>query len=504
MALDVLLVNPGGRMGIYQALGKELAAIEPPVWAGLMATFLRLKGLQVRLLDAEAMGWTPEEVAAQVEELKPHLCAVVVYGQQPSASTQNMPAAGRTAKAIKALTPKQAVIMVGGHVASLPERTLAEEACDFVAGGEGLHTLLDLAQALAEGASDLSKVRGLWRRDELGRAVSGPSAPLLTDLDGEMPMIAWDLLPMERYRAHNWHCFGGKDRMPYAAVYTTLGCPFRCSFCCIQAPFRDGEQVQGLKEGTNSYRYWSVPKVLDQLELLHKQYGVVNVKFADEMFVLNPRHILGIADGIIERGLKLNIWAYSRIDTAKPAYYEKLKRAGFNWLALGIEAASERVRDDVQKGFGQELVRNVVRGIQGAGIHVIGNYIFGLPEDDHQTMQATLDLALELKCEMGNFYSAMAYPGSALYTGALRDGLALPEQWSGFSQHAKDSQPLATHHISAAEVLAFRDQAFQSYFRDPGYLAVVREKFGEATVAEILAMCDVPLERNLVQAGSRR
>ena len=76
-------------------------------------------------------------------------------------------------------------------------------------------------------------------------------------------------------------------------------------------------------------------------------YGVRNIKFADEMFVLNQRHVLGICDLIIERGYDLNIWAYARVDTVKDGMLDKLKRAGFNWLALGIEAANDGVLTDV-------------------------------------------------------------------------------------------------------------------------------------------------------------
>ena len=90
-----------------------------------------------------------------------------------------------------------------------------------------------------------------------GAPVTNPAAPLVKDLDADMPGVAWDLLPMSRYRAHNWHCFGHLQREPYAALYTTLGCPYHCSFCCIQAPFKDGEQAAGLNTGVNSYRFWS-------------------------------------------------------------------------------------------------------------------------------------------------------------------------------------------------------------------------------------------------------
>src|SRR5207249_1869902 len=100
-----------------------------------------------------------------------------------------------------------------------------------------------------------------------------------------------------------------------------------------------------------------------------------------------------------------------------------LRAAGFRWLALGIESASKFVRDGVDKGrFQDDDIIKVVRKIQAAGINVIGNYIFGLPDDTRESMQATLDMAIEANCEFANFYSAMAYPGSKLYTLALEKG----------------------------------------------------------------------------------
>src|SRR3990167_238914 len=146
--LDAVLINPGSRTHVYQALGAELAAIEPPVWAGLMATYLRRAGHTVIILDAEAEEWTPEQVAERVADLKPRLAAVVVYGHQPSASTQNMTAAGAICAAIKRQHPQQRVLLVGGHAAALPERTLREEEADFVCSGEGPYMLLELIEAL--------------------------------------------------------------------------------------------------------------------------------------------------------------------------------------------------------------------------------------------------------------------------------------------------------------------------------------------------------------------
>lgn len=177
---------------------------------------------------------------------------------------------------------------------------------------------------------------------------------------------------------------------------------------------------------------------------------------------------------------------------------DKLKAAGFNWLAVGIEAGAARVRTDVDKAFSQEQVYAVVRAIQAAGISVIGNYIFGLPEDDHATMRATLDLALDLKCEFANFYSAMAYPGSPLYALATQRGVPLPQRWTGYSQHSRDSLPLPTRYLPAREVLRFRDAAFTEYYTDAGYLEMVERRFGAESVAEIRRMTALRLERDLL------
>lgn len=485
--LDLLLINPGNRMNIYQALGSTLAAIEPPVWAGLFATFVRKRGFSVQILDANAEDLAPEETAERVVDANPLLTAVVVYGHNPSASTQVMPSAGAICAAIKQRSPELKSLLVGGHVAALPERTMREEDATFVSSGEGLHTIVELLQALQAGSSDYGKVHGLLYRGG-GRIVSTPAAPLVRDVDREMPEVAWDLLPMERYRAHNWHCFGDLQREPYAALYTTLGCPYHCSFCCIQAPFKTGEKEVGIRESVNSYRFWSPESIGAQIDKLVRRYGVRNIKIADEMFVLNLRHVVGICDLIIERRYDLNIWAYARVDTVKDGMVDKLKRAGFNWLAFGVESASERVRADVEKGFTQDLIFRTLEKVRGAGINVCANYIFGLPEDDMESMQETLDLAIELNAEYANFYCAMAYPGSALYTLALKEGWPLPGKWSGYSQHSVDSLPLPTKYLTASQVLRLRDQAFQTYFTNPVYLDMITRRFGVKTVEHIREM----------------
>ncbi|MBT3305732.1 MAG: radical SAM protein [Alphaproteobacteria bacterium] len=487
--LDLLLINPGGREKIYQELGNDLSAVEPPLWCRLIGGYVRDRGFSVEILDSEALNLPPDAIAEEVSKKAPRLVGMIVFGHQPSASTQQMMPAGEACREIKNKSADIPIIIVGGHVSALPERTLEEEAVDFVCKGEGPSTIVQLLEKLgADDSDDLADVQGLiWMRD--GAPVLNPPAPLIKDMDRDLHGNVWDLLPMEKYRAHNWQCFDDLNgRTPYASVHTSLGCPYKCAFCCINAPF-----------DTNRYRMRNPKSVVAEICMLYETYGIKTFKIIDEMFVLNERHVTEICDLLIESGLDLNLWAYTRVDTVKPAILEKLKRAGVRWLALGIESGSAHVRDGAEKAFSQDDIIGIVRDIQNAGIYVLGNFIFGLPDDDMTTLSQTLELALELNCEFINLYSAMAYPGSPLYNSAVAQGLALPDQWSGFSQHSYDCLPLPTEHLTAAEVLKFRDDAFHTYFSNTRYLDMMAQRFGWETRNHIEDMARHRLKRNILE-----
>jgi anaerobic magnesium-protoporphyrin IX monomethyl ester cyclase len=119
-------------------------------------------------------------------------------------------------------------------------------------------------------------------------------------------------------------------------------------------------------------------------------------------------------------------------------------------------------------------------------------------------MEQTLNLAIELNCEFSNFYSAMVYPGSPLYGMAIERGWALPQTWSGFSQHSYDCLPLPTANVSAADVLSFRDQAFDRYFTNKRYLGMVAQKFGWETRSHIEHMTRHKLRRKILEETGGR
>lgn len=492
--LDLLIVNAPGKERVYQSLAGDLAAYEPPIWAALIAAHARRHGWAVDVLDAEALRLTLADTAEAIVDRHARLTVFAVYGQQPSASTQCLPAASAVCCLVKADAPHLPTMFLGTHPAALPARTLDEEATDFVCDGEGPETIDALLTALSDAHPRLGTVPGLWHRVD-GRPVGNGRARNITALDDELPDMAWDLLPMERYRAHNWHCWDHiSDRAYYASLYTSLGCPYRCSFCCINAPF-----------GGNGIRYFSPDTTIREIDRLVSKYGVRNLKIADEMFVLNQQHVLGLCDRLIERNYGLNIWAYARVDTIHPKFLDKLARAGIHWLGIGIESGSKFVRDGVEKGrFTDEKIAAVVQTTRDAGIYVGANYIFGLPDDTLASMQETLDLALSLNTEWANFYSAMAYPGSALHAEATAKRLMLPESaggpgWIGYSQHAYEALPLPTETVPAGVVLAFRDQAFDTYFRSPSYLGMMRSRFGDVVVDHLESMCAHVLRRRYAE-----
>ncbi|PIQ89620.1 MAG: B12-binding domain-containing radical SAM protein [Candidatus Omnitrophica bacterium CG11_big_fil_rev_8_21_14_0_20_42_13] len=494
--IDLVLINPGNRRASYAGLGNELAGIEPPIWCALIAAFIRKHGYSVGIVDADVDNLSPEEAAEKIIRLNPLLAGIVVLGTNPSASsTPKMPAARNLLNALSKNNNSFLTILSGLHPSALPERTLNEENVDFVCQGEGFYTFLDLLAGIKSGNGiKQDTIPGLWYRSN-GKPVLGTKPSVAENLDG-LPFAAWDLLPMEKYRAHNWHCFDNlKARSPYAVVYTSLGCPFKCSYCNIHA----------LYDGGPGIRFRSIRNVISEIDMLVENYKIRNFKILDELFVLNEDRVMEFCDLMIKRNYGLNIWAYARADTVGEKILTQMKKAGINWLAYGFESGSAKVRRSVTKGrLTPEIIKKAVDATHKAGIHIVANFIFGLPEDDLTTMQETLDTAKELNCEYANFYVAMAYPGSRLYEEAICSGVELPESWSGYAQFSEETLPLATKYLSSAEVLRFRDKAFYDYHHRAEYLEMIEEKFGKDSAEYIKNMLKYKINRKFAYAKDNK
>lgn len=609
--LDLLIIIPSGRKEIFQSLDDGYAAIEPPTWALLIANYLRLRGWQIGFYDFETVNYV--EPKTYLKETRSVL--VHVHGSQPSASTQNMPAAIALCQSIKTIYPKLPLFISGSHPAALPEQTRKETGADVVIGGEGYTEIHRLLTNL--GNPDLSIIK------------HPPIDPVL------VPIAAWDLIDAEKYRSHNWHSFTNNlDRSRYGAIYTSFSCPFACGFCLqrgseiatakgpnrkiqnikvgeqllaydekerklvettvsgthhrvveeiLEITLSSGERIRATGEhpfftnrgwiearnlsvgdstlimakgdkrlyaaqhsphfveivsienyrgqftvynlectpydnffaerflvhncmihspyggAGHGHRLLPVARVVEEIGILVERYGVNNLKIIDEMFLLNRAHVTGICQGIIKHGWKLNTWAYARVDTCRDIELLNLcKEAGINWLALGIESADESVRDGVDKEFTNDRIYENCERVRDAGINIVGNFIVGLPNDNYESMEATLEMAEKIMPEWLNIYPAMAYPGSKLYAEARKAGQSLPDSWLGYSMHSYETFPLSTKYLSPANVLRFRDEAFNHYYSNTQYQVMVWRKFGVDVKAHIQEMLTHKLKRRLL------
>lgn len=408
MQNSILLVNPNNR------ILSPYAGIETPLWMGLIASDLRNKGKDVSILDAEAENLSVEATIKRIDCINPKEIIFVVMGNNPSVSST--PKMVATKRLIDILIGDYEISITGLHPSALPVETKNELGVPVLRG------------KIFDGTSD----------------------------------IAYDLMPMGEYEAHQWHCLNGKPRKPYASTYTSMGCNWNCAFCNVHALYNWQHKVY----------YRDIERFLAEIDKLVYEYNVLNIKLWDEHFTVNRERVMKICDGLIDRGYGLNMWAYARVDTVDPEMLDKMSKAGIAWLGVGYESGSDSVLDAIDKRAAKSEAVKATSMIHEAGISINGNFIFGLPGDNSITMQKTLDFAKSLELEWGNFYFAEMLPGSILYD--KKD-----TNWTHYGQF----NPLIKNQFDD-----FRDKAFKEFFTDPVYHDRIRKKFGQQAVDQVNAM----------------
>lgn len=508
--IDVVFINADSSKDSYQELSSKYSAIEPPTWALLLAESVRSKGWSPRIIDALAERLPDSSVSEKVREMMPRLVCFVVYGQNVNAGTTNMAGAIRTAQQIRRENPEVPIAFLGSHIQALPKQALMQEPIiDFGFTNEGVYALWNVLSLNSINAHSLGDVKGIvWRDDKGIVRINPPESLVPTErMDTDLPGYAWDLLPfvsrpLDLYRSPLWHAeYDEQKRSPYAAIQTSLGCNFGCDFCMINIINRNDSEEIGVASNYSKMRFWTPKFVEKQIDILAAM-GVRTIRIVDEMFLLYRKHYVPLCELISEKDYapELRMWAYSRVDTVtNPEFLKLVRSAGIRWLALGIESAEREVRLEISKGKFQDVdIQQVVKHIHEAGIEVMANYIVGLPGEDLEKMQKTLDLSLELCTSGWNMYAAMALPGSQLYKKALERGYLLPQSYEGFSFHSYETIPMPTEYLSAAEVLDFRDKAFKSYHVNPKFLSRIEDKYGLNAVHTIKQMAEIDLKRRIL------
>ena len=499
--LDILFVEPNSSKQSYQGLADLYAAIETPTWSLLLSQSCRSKGFSVGILDANAERLSDIEASKRINDLNPKYVCFVVYGQNPNSGTVNMAGAISLADHVHSYGYK--TIFVGSHTSALPLEVLAYDFVDIVLLNEGVYALHNLLKS--NGQSDLSTIKGIGYKENGTLILNTPERIVPQELmEQDLPGYAWDLLPYKEtpfdlYRSHFWHTnYSHTNRTPFAAIYTSFGCKFKCHFCMINILNRTSNDPNAVSSDFNVMRFWPADFIIKEFDKL-QSYGVNNIRISDEMFFLQKNHYQPLIQKLEERKYPLNMWAYSRVDTCKKDQLEKFKKVGINWLALGIESANRNIRQEITKGTFKDVdIKDVVRTIQNANINVVGNYIFGFPNEKIENLQETLDLALELNTEFPNMYCAAALPGSPLHREAKLANWDLPTEFSEYGFYSYDCKPLPTNYLTAKEVLKFRDEAWLRCNTDENFLNLVQEKFGVDARNNIVNQTKLKLKRKIL------
>ena len=506
--MDVLFVNPNSLSINYQSLSTNYAAIETPTWALLLAESCRSKGFKVGILDCNAEKLNKENSYTKIEKLNPKLVCLVVYGQNVNAGTTNMIGASELANYIKFKDKKISIGLIGSHIQALPKDTMINEKnIDIGFINEGVYALHNLLKLDDFNIKNLKNIKGIIYRDGENIFFNKPEMVVPQNkMDEDLPGYAWDLLPYDKkpldlYRAPMWHAeYQDEFRTPYAAIQTSIGCQFKCSFCMINIINKNDNEEIGIASNYSGMRFWSPEFIIKEFDKLFS-LGVRTIKITDEMFLLNQKFYLPLCKLLIERNKDdLNkFWAYSRIDTVKrPDVLNIVRKAGIKWLCLGIESGRKDIRLEVSKGKFEDVdIEKIVKQIEDCDINVMANYIFGLPGDSKESINETFRISQNLNTLGWNTYAAMALPGSQLYSDALKNDTRLPQKYSEFSFHSYETLPLPTETLTAAEILKLRDDKFNEYFSGKSFLAKIEKKFGKNAVSNINKMLAVKIKRKI-------
>lgn len=397
--MKVLLIAPPTSSVVKAIVG----VTGPPLGLAYLASVARDEGCDVKIIDSltEDLGF--EDLGREIRRYDPDVLGL-------TATTSMMPDAQRAASVAKEINPETFVVMGGPHVTFTAEETLKEcPEIDLVVRGEGEETFREVLRRLRRGR-DFKGVLGTTYRLN-GEIRSNPLRPLIKDLD-KLPIPAYDLLPMEKYRA-------GKTR--FGALMTSRGCPYDCVFCSSSLQF-------GKK-----WRAHSVDRVLEELMILRNEYGIREVEFLDDTFTLDRRRAREIAGAMRREGLDISWSASSRVNTFDYETGKAMRDAGAHTIYFGIESGSRRTLEFIGKGITVEQALHAVSAARKAGLRTLGSFVIGFPYETAEDIKATIKFSNRVGVDLAQFTVATPYPGTRLWEIALKENLLLTRDWRKFT-----------------------------------------------------------------------
>jgi len=393
----ILLVKVGHKTA-RQKFGQPLGIM---YLAGYLRKFM--PDARIELIDMLPEGLSISGLVKRVGEFSPDLLGISALSFE-SRELHDL------AALVKKSSPKIPIIAGGPYVTTATSTAFADQNLDFVARCEGEQTLLELCNCLFKSKGTLNEIPGLGFREN-GNPRLNPDRPFMEDLDA-LPFPAWDLIKVEKY--FDLPRFGTTYvHKEYMSVMTSRGCPFKCTYC---------HRVFGV-----GFRPRSPQNVIEELEVLEKNFGVREIFFVDDCFNCKLSRAKEICDLIKEKGLKFSITFPNglRGDIMDEELLDKLKSAGTYRITYAVETASERLQKFLKKNLNLEKVRNTIELTDRKNILVDAFFMVGFPGETRAEVMQTLDFALSSKLHSMNIWFVTPFEGTELFEQAKEMGYAV-------------------------------------------------------------------------------
>ncbi len=434
-----------GRCGRRAVAGE----LWPQTGLAYLAAAVREAGHTPLIIDAMAEELTLNQLIQRITHWQPEM--IVVNTTTPT-FTNDITIIAEIMNVHPART-----VLVGTHPSALPRESVSISEVDFVLINEAEDTIVELANFLATGKNGdehLRQIKGLAFKDKTGEVVITPPRPFIEPLD-RLPLPARDLLPNHRY----YMPFFG--RHPFATVIPTRGCPWQCIFC------RAGT-VWGKKIRTRT-----PANVADEIQYIIDELHIRHIVFMTDSLTLNKNWLMEFLEILLTRKLKFQWICNSRVDAVDLEMLKLMKRCGCKLISYGVESGSQEILDRAKKHISLEDSRHAIAMNRAAGILSMAYFILGLPGENHQTIQQTINFIKELNPDYINVHIATPFPGTEFYRIAQQNGWLTSTEWSDYEEEG--SAVIRTAELTTADLLAAQRRVMREFYLRPRWL--LRELF---------------------------
>lgn len=442
--MDVLLINPPyllSKDNVYSKTG----AILPPLGLLYIAAYLRKKysKINIQILDSPAYKLSLNGFRRRLKVFHPDIVGITVY-------TTTFSIVLKTAKVVKKAFPNCIIVVGGPHASILPEECLNSPHIDIAVVGEGEEVFAELSECINK-KGDMDKVSNIvYKRN--GKIVRTQANCKMINL-GAIPMPARDLIDMRLYRpAH-----GTYRRLPATNMITSRGCPFRCSFC--------SRGIFG-----SHYRARFPHNIMEEIEILVKDYGIREVLFNDDVFTIDKRKTEVLCDLLAEKKLDFTWSCSTRVNLVDPPLLDKMRKGGCFAICYGIEAGDEDILKKIHKGFSLRDAGRAIQWTKEAGMETRASYILGFPGETKETIRRTIEVSLELDTDFVIYNLISPMPGTEMYEEVKKNRLFLYEGRELYDRVNGVTPLIKLSDMSPSELIQFYTSAYRRYYMRPGYV----------------------------------